>query len=170
MKLTLLLIIFSTFLFSCSNNAQNTTIEQAKKTAAIIKQMQPGGISTTENGWKMTAIIDGKRWSASSIIEPDMAGRILGDANEIKIGLPYNRSNMIAGRKTTFSHEDATDIFLPADEGGILGGYKGEMLITKADEQWAEGTFHFFASSERSDKRAEVTDGFFRISMANPQK
>jgi hypothetical protein len=115
-------------------------------------------------------MINGKQWTATSIIEPDMAGRISGDANEITIGLPYSRTNMVVGRKTTFSHDDATDIFLPASDGGILGGYKGEMVITKADDQWAEGTFYFSASSDRSDKTAEVTSGFFRISMAIPQK
>lgn len=170
MKQSFFLLVIIALFFSCRNSAQNKTIQEAKQLASSIKQMQPGGIPTTETGWTMKAIVNGKQWIASSIIKPDMAGRILGDANDIKIGLPYNRSNMIAGRKTTFSHDNATDIFLPEDEGGILGGYKGEMLITKADEQWAEGTFHFYASSDRSDKKAEVTDGFFRISMANPQK
>ena len=118
----------------------------------------------------MKATINGKQWTATSMISPDVAGRISGDANEIGIGLPYNRSNMVAGSKTTFSHDDATDIFLPASDGGILGGYKGEMIITKVNDQWAEGTFYFSASSDRSDKTAEVTDGFFRISMATPQK
>ena len=77
---------------------------------------------------------------------------------------------MVTGKKISFSRVEAVDLFLPADEGGILGGYKGEMLITKANEQWAEGTFYFTADSDRSDKKAEVIDGFFRISMVNPQK
>jgi hypothetical protein len=170
MKHTFLLLFISTFLFSCNNSAQNKNLTDAKEVAKAIKQIQPGGIPTTETGWMMKATINGKQWTASSIVQPDMAGRILGDADQISIGLPYNRSNMVAGSKTTFSHDDATDIFLPANEGGILGGYKGEMIITKVNEQWAEGTFYFSASSDRSNKTAEVTNGFFRISMATPQK
>jgi hypothetical protein len=170
MKQTFLLLILFTFLFSCNNNAQNKNLADAKKLSTAIKQMQPGGIATTENGWTMKAIINGKQWIATSIVSPDMAGRILGDANEIGIGLPYSRSNMVAGSKTTFNHDEAADIFLPESEGGILGGYKGEMIITKSNNEWAEGTFFLSASSERSNKTAEVTNGFFRISMANPQK
>ena len=168
MKQFFLFTIFGILLFSCSNNAQNKN--EATEVLAVIKKIPLGGILTTETGWTMKAIINGQKWTASSIISPDVAGRILGDANDIKIGLPYNRRYMVTGKKISFSRDEAVDLFLPADEGGILGGYKGEMLITKANEQWAEGTFYFTADSDRSDKKAEVIDGFFRISMVNPQK
>lgn len=170
MKKLLLLLTIYILLFSCNNNAQNKTLADANAVAVGVEKMQPGGIPTTENGWTMKAMINGKQWTANSIVSPDAAGRIIGDKNGMGIGLPYSRTNMSVGEKTTFSHDEAVDIFLPAEQGGILGGYKGEMVITKANGQWAEGTFYFSASSDRSDKTAEVTDGFFRISMASPQK
>jgi hypothetical protein len=50
------------------------------------------------------------------------------------------------------------------------GGRKGEMEITKVDDNWAEGKFSFTGSASSTTKTVEVTDGFFRISMAKPQK
>jgi hypothetical protein len=170
MKKTFLILFISILFFSCNNNAQNKNIAAAKKVEAGIKKIQPGGIVTTENGWTMKAVINGKQWIASSIVSPDMAGRILGDNNGTKIGLPYNRRNIVVGTKTIFSHDEVVDIFLPEGEGGILGGYKGEMIVTKVNNEWAEGTFSIAASSDRSNKTAEITNGFFRISMLNTQK
>jgi hypothetical protein len=111
----------------------------------------------------MTAKIGGKDWSASSIISPEAAGRIVGDEDGQSISLPYDRRNMVPGDKTTFSHDNAVDL-ITNDDVGLWGGYKGEMEITKVDENWAEGKFFFTGSSDA--KTIEVTEGFFRISMA----
>lgn len=166
MKQTFSILILATMLWSCGNNSQNKALSDAKQTQSAIKQMQPGGIPTTEGGWTMKAKIDGKDWVANSIIPPDLAGRISGDNNGESIGLPYDRRDMVVGNKTKFSQNNAVDLMLPDDEGGILGGYAGEMEITKVDDNWAEGKFFFTGSSSSSDKKVEVTDGFFRISLA----
>jgi hypothetical protein len=166
MKQIFSILILATMLWSCGNNDQNKALSDAKQAQAAVKQMQPGGIATTEGGLTMKAKIDGKDWVANSIIPPDLAGRISGDNGGESIGLPYDRRGMVVGEKTKFSHDNAVDLMLPDDEGGILGGYAGEMEITKVDENWAEGKFFFTGSSSRSDKKVEVTDGFFRISLA----
>jgi hypothetical protein len=54
------------------------------------------------------------------------------------------------------------------DDVVIYGGNTGEMEITKADGNWAEGKF-FFTCSGSTDKTVSVTDGFFRISLARKQ-
>jgi len=49
----------------------------------------------------------------------------------------------------------------------IWGGRKGEMEITKVDDKWVEGEFYFTAIASETDKTMEVTEGFFRISIAS---
>ena len=169
MKQTISILILAAMLYSCGNNSQNKALSDAKEIQSAIKQMQPGGIATTEGSWTMTAKIDGKDWVANSIIPPDVAGRISGDNGSESIGLPYDRRDMVVGEKTKFSQNNAVDLMLPSGEGGIMGGYKGEMEITKVDNNWAEGKFFFTGSTSSSDKNVEVTDGFFRISMARKQ-
>ena len=71
MKQLFLFTIFGIFLFSCSNNAQNKN--EATEVLAVIKKIPLGGIPTTETGWTMKAIINGQKWTASSIISPDVA-------------------------------------------------------------------------------------------------
>ena len=168
MKQTISILILATMLYSCGNNAQNKALNDAKDVQSAIKQMQPGGIPTTEGGWTMKAKIDGKDWVANSIIPPDIAGRISGDNGSESIGLPYDRRDIVVGEKTKFSETNAVDL-MTHDDVGIWGGRKGEMEITKVDNNWAEGKFFFTGSTSRSDKTIEVTDGFFRISMARKQ-
>ena len=134
MKKTIpMLIIMAAFLLaSCGNSSQNKALSDAKEVAAAIKQMQPGGIPTTSGGWTMTAKIDGKDWSANSLMPPEAAGRIVGDNDGVGISLPYDRRDIVLGEKTKFSHNNAVDIFTK-DEVAIWGGYAGEMEITKVD-------------------------------------
>jgi len=168
MKKTIpMLIIMAAFLLaSCGNSSQNKALSDAKEVAAAIKQMQPGGIHTTSGGWTMTAKIDGKDWSANSLMPPEAAGRIVGDNDGVGISLPYDRRDIVLGEKTKFSHNNAVDIFTK-DEVAIWGGYAGEMEITKVDGDWAEGKFNVTGTTSSDlNKKIEVTDGFFRISMA----
>lgn len=166
MKRTLSILLMSIVLFSCGNNTDNKTLTDAKNLQSDIQKMQPGGIPTSEGSWTMTAKINGKDWKANSIMPPDMAGRIAGNDNTTSIGLPYDRRGMVVGKKNKFSHDNAVDLMLPSSEGGILGGYNGEMEITKVDDKWVEGKFFFSGSSGSSDSKAEVTEGFFRISTS----
>lgn len=161
-----LLLIMVTLLFSCGNTEQNNAAEHAKEVQSAVKKNMPGGIPVSADGYMMKAKINGKEWEAISMMSPDAAGRIIGDNNGESISLPLygGRAKLVQGKKTTFSEDEAVDL-MTNDEVGIWGGRKGEMEITKVDEKFAEGKFYFTASSSRSDKTFEVTDGYFRIPL-----
>jgi hypothetical protein len=163
MKQVLLLCCISGILFSCGSSDPVKAVRDAKQVQSELKKIQPGGIPVSTGGWTMTAKIGGKDWAASSIMSPDVAGRIAGEGDDQTISLPYDRRSMVVGDKTSFSHNNAVDL-MTNDDVGLWGGYKGEMEITKVDDNWAEGKFFFTGSSD--DKTIEVTEGFFRISMA----
>lgn len=67
--------------------------------------------------------------------------------------------------KIAFGEDNAVDLSTN-DHEGMWGGRKGEMEITKVDNNWAEGKFYFTASSSSANNTIEVTDGFFRIPIA----
>ena len=73
-----------------------------------------------------------------------------------------------SARPTLAANTDAVDMRLN-DDVALWSAKSGEMEITKADDQWAEGRFSFIAKGFQTDKTMEVTDGFFRISMARQQ-
>lgn len=165
MKKTLYILITAVILTSCSNTDKNKTVSDAKQVQSELKTMQPGGIPTTEGGYTMTAKIGGKDWSATSIISPETAGRIVGDNNGVYISLPYDIREMVVGYKNTFSHNNAVDLMTNDGEVILWGGYAGEMEITKVEGGWAEGKFFLTGSRSSDAKTIEVTDGFFRISI-----
>ncbi len=168
MKQTLSILIMSAILSSCGNSDQSKAIEQAKQVQSEIKKIRSGTIATKEDGWSMKAKINGKDWVAASIMSPDAAGRIIGYYNDEYIGLPYDRRYFVVGKKITFGENNAVDL-ATNDDVGMWGGRKGEMEITKVDDNWAEGKFFFTGSTSSSNKTVEVTEGFFRISLAKPQ-
>ncbi len=156
-------LIIATMLVSCSNGNGSKVLDYRDK-------IRYGTIETKEGGWSMKAKIDGKDWRATSIMQPDAAGRIIGYYfNREYIGLPYDRRDMVVGKKIKFSENNAVDLSIN-DDVDLWAGRKGEMEITKVDKNWAEGTFFFTAGTSSSDKTVEVTDGFFRISVAKPQQ
>lgn len=163
-KTTSKLILAALLLTSCGNSNLN----DAKEVQSAIQSMRPGGIPTTEGGWTMKAKLNGKSWTANSIISPKAAGRIVGDNNGESISLPYDRRGMVVGNKTRFSHNNAVDL-MTNDEVALWGGYAGEMEITKVDGEWAEGKFFLTGSTSSSDKTMEVTEGFFRIALNEKQ-
>jgi len=166
MKQILMILWIATILSSCGNSAQKNALSDAKKLEAGIKQMQTGGIPTTEGGWTMTAKFNGKDWSANSLMPLEATGRIIGDNDGVSISLPYDRREMTLGYKNKISHNNDVDIFTH-DDVAIWAGYEGEMEITKVDGDWVEGKFFVTGStSDAPDKKLEITDGFFRISLA----
>ena len=162
MKQILPSLMIAVVLIACGNSDKSKKVSDAKEVQSDLKKMQPGGIRTTEGGWTMKAKIGGKDWSATSIISPEAAGRIVGDNNGVSISLPYDIREMIVGYKNTFSHNNAVDL-MTNDDVRLWGGYAGEMEITKVEGGWAEGKFFLTGSSDA--KTIEVTDGFFRISI-----
>ena len=63
---------------------------------------------------------------------PEAAGRIIGYSGEEYIGLPYDKDEMLVGKKDIFSEDNAVDLST-TDEVGMWGGRKGEMEITKVE-------------------------------------
>jgi hypothetical protein len=159
-----LLLTFPILLFFSSCHSQQS---DAKKVATDIQQTReentPGSIPTATGGLTMKATIAGKPWEANSMMPPEAASRIIGYHQKISISLPYDRRYLYVGKKITFSDHQAVDLFTN-DDIGIWGGRKGVMEITKVDDNWAEGSFYFTATTtEHPDKSVEVTDGFFRV-------
>ena len=150
-------------LFSCGSSTQNKAIEDQKLAQKIIEASEPGRIPAKEGGWTMTAKIDGKEWSASSFFQIDFQDRIHGFYKEESISLPYDKRQMKAGGKIIFG-DDHVALLFPNDDA-IWDGRKGEMEITKVENDWAEGRFFFTAITSTTAKTKEVTDGFFRISL-----
>lgn len=164
MKQNTFILLAAAVLFSYDGNAQNTPRQQADKTQAAIKAAAPGSVPATATGYTMRAKIDGKSWTATSMMPPDYAGRIIGYNGKEYIGFPYSKSGLKVGMKTVFSEDEAVDLATNEKEaGGMWGGRKGEMEITKITGQWVEAKFFFTATSSRSKQKREVTDGFFRI-------
>ena len=163
MKYAVLFIMMLFLLGSC-NSQQTAAKQQAEAIKNAIAKTRPGTVATKEGSWSMTATINGKKWIASSVMPPEAAGRIIGYYKEEYIGLPYDKRNMVAGKKIKFGEDNAVDLST-SDDIGLWGGRKGEMEITKVNDNWAEGKFYFTGSTSRSDKTVEVTDGFFRIQL-----
>jgi hypothetical protein len=165
LKNSLLLFAVCIFLFSC-NNGNNDAATKAKDIQNMVKQNSPGSVPTSPDGITLTAKIDGKDWKASAMMPPDKAGVILGENNGESISLPYyDKHNFLASDKRKLGEgHDLAEMRLN-DAVGLWTGTKGEMEITKVDDNWAEGKFSFTAKGFQSDKTIEVTDGFFRISL-----
>ena len=158
-----LLISFTSVLIitSCSSG-QNNARNQAEKIKTAIVESSPGTIPTAEGGWAMTAKVNGKAWTATSLMPPEAAGRIIGYYNKEYIGLPYNKQNMRIG-KIALGEAEAADIFFIGV--GLSTTKNGEIEIIHADEQKAEGKFYFTCVENSTGKLIEVTDGYFKIFM-----
>ncbi len=164
MKTTLALTILAAFTFmtmSCSNSSSQAP-KKAKELQTAIKDMMPGSIATSADGYTMKAKINGKQWTADSMMPAVAAGRIVGYHNGEYIGLPFDIRDMVVGNKITFGEDNATDL-MTNDVVGMWGGRKGEMEITKVDDKYAEGTFYFTGSTSSTNKTMDVTEGFFRV-------
>ena len=164
MKKIIIILFGAAFIVSCNSKKNNSAVSDAKEVQKQLTEMRPGSIPTTDGGWTMTAKINGKPWKATSMYDPESAGRIVGDNNGEGFGLPFDRRDMVVGNKTTFSHDNAVDLSTFEGENmEFWGGYKGEMEITKVDAKSAEGRFVVTGTMTDSDKKVEITDGFFRI-------
>jgi hypothetical protein len=164
-RLSLLLLLAST-VFAC-NGQQNDAKKLSKGIQNLRKELSPGSIATSANSYYMKCKINGKDWEANSIMPPDVAGRIMGDNNGEFISLPYyDRRNFLALKKRKLGDGHSNVDMSLHDGAGYWGAKSGEMEITKVDDQWAEGTFSFIAGTSQSDKTMAVTNGVFRISIA----
>jgi hypothetical protein len=139
---------------------------EAEQTAQKIKETReantPAAETPSENGIYLKATIDGKPWQAEKMI-PDMDPnssykRIHGEKGEIMISFQLWKPQ--TGMKREFKEDYAADFF---SEDGIFGGRKGEVIVTKADGQFIEGTFYFTATTMANNTKHEITNGSFRV-------
>lgn len=135
--------------------------KQAQQVKNAITEISPGTIPAQEGSWTITARINGKRWAATSVMPPEVTGRIIGYYEKEYIGLPYSKTDMIAGKKITINEDNAVDLSM--NDGCLYTNPQGTIEITKADEQGAEGKFFFSNTCISTKKETIVTDGFFRI-------
>ncbi len=155
----LIMLVF--FLISCKGKSQSDAQKTVGNIQSMVKQHTPGSVPTSETGYYMKATINGKEWTANEMLPPEQPARIIGYNGKESISLPYDRRDMVVGDKTNFKNS-AVDLMLN-DDVGIWGGHSGEMEITKVDDKSAEGKFYFTADGLQTDKKIQVTNGFFRV-------
>jgi hypothetical protein len=161
MKLSYLSILL--FLAAGACNSQQSNLEKAKQTQKAIQAARPGTIPTVAGSWSLTATMDGKSWKAESMFPPDDAGRIIGYIGDSYISLPrIQRQFAKVGTKRVFGEDNAVDVNIDGDPA-FYAGKTGELVITRIDGDWVEGTFFFTATSSSSSKKIVVTNGSFRV-------
>lgn len=169
MKYILAALASSVMVFSnCQSPTESKAKEIASEVQAALKEFAPGAIPTSENGYSMKAKIDGRDWTASHMIPDESASnskRIQAEDDEMSIGFYISLPGLEPGKKRSFSENHAVDLWPKSNGSGFWAGKDGEVEVTKIDEQWLEGKFHFSASSSSSNKVYQVTDGFFRIPL-----
>ena len=157
---TLSILSFMMLAASCTGQSADAS-KTAKGIQNLMKTSTPGSVATTDNGFKMTAKIDGNDWAATEMMPPERAGRILGSINADYISMPFDRRSMVVGNKIKLGDgHGSVDIFM---KDNLWSAKTGEMEITKVDEKSAGGKFYFTAGGFNSDKKMECTEGFFRI-------
>lgn len=158
MKYTTGILLIAAIVYSCSSRSQSAAPEKSKEIQAASK---PGTVAVSTAGYTMQAKIDGKEWIATSMVPPEVAGRIIGYYKEEYIGLPYSKSNLVKGKIILLGEDEAADLFIK--NGCLFKNVRGKIEITKADENSAEGKFYFTTVCSNTNKTFSVTDGFFRI-------
>jgi hypothetical protein len=161
MKLSYLSLIFFFAVSAC--NSQQSNLDKAKQTQKAIQAARPGTVPTATGSWTLTATMNGKTWTAESMYPPDDANRIIGYIGNSYISLPkIQRQFSKVGEKRVFGDDNAADVNIDGDPA-FYAGRTGELVITKMDGDWVEGTFFFTAASSNSSKKVVVTNGFFRV-------
>ena len=128
------------------------------------KNLPAGAVRTTVGGYTMRARINGKLCNASFMLPPETAEQIVGFYDGDKyIGLPYNKSNFVVGKKLSF--DDANADLTTNDKVQVWNGRDGVMEITSVNANWVEGKFFFTGHSYDAKHTITVTAGFFRIPL-----
>jgi hypothetical protein len=140
--------------------------QRAPQVQPVVQAIRPGTIPTKADGYTMRAKINGKEWTAVSMMPLQAADRVIGYRGDSYIGFGLRARSATVGKPIAFSENNAADLSIEGDDA-FWGGRTGEMVITKMDAQWIEGTFRFTATSQSSgsSKKVEVTDGVFRAAM-----
>jgi hypothetical protein len=151
-----LIIIIMLFSSGYKENA-----ELVNNSQSVIEKAIQGTQVTANDGYLMKATIDGKLWQSTSMAPVEASGRIVGYCNGQYIGLPFNKSYLVAGKKIAIDQEEAADLFLK--DGCSYPITNGQMAITKVADNWVEGSFYFTTVCSTTNKTVKITEGFFRI-------
>lgn len=159
-------LLFAMFTITVCKGQSNKALKDQQDVYKSLEDMKAKGLyPSTEGGWTMTALIDGKPWKATGVYSPALSSRITGVYKESKISMP-DPARLTAGLKINFGEHNVVD-FSPVDNPDFWGSRSGQMEITKVTGDWAEGKFSFTATMRGSNQKIEVTNGFFRISSKN---
>ncbi|PSL45713.1 hypothetical protein CLV51_104420 [Chitinophaga niastensis] len=165
MKLYSLLMISICLLTACQSQQQSDAKKLAAGIQGAVKEHSPGSIATSATGYSMKAKINGKDWVAVAMMPIQGIDRVIGYIDDGGyIGLGVNKDEP-QGRKLNINETNAADLYIVNGGEALLDKTKGQIVITKQDGQWMEGTFYFTASSSQADKTIQVTDGTFRIPL-----
>ena len=157
----LLLSMICCTLAACHNPAQ----DEAQQTAAAIqdamKTYGPPQVATSEGGYVMHAVVDGKPWKASRMMEINMSNEhfIQGTGNGTQIGFYIDLEHHRPDHENKLGLGHSADV---AIGNGSWHAVEGGYTIGKAAPSLIEGRFHFTARKFQSDQTLEVTDGVFR--------
>ena len=165
-----LLLVFICVLSAC--NGQQSDAKKVKdEIQATMKAHTPGSIATSATGYFMKAKIDGKDWAAVSMMPIEGIDRAIGYTGDGGyISLPGIKKTRPQGYILTLGEAYGADIYIVGDKSLIdkdgnailLDKQEGKIEITKRDGEWIEGRFYFTATSSKSDKKKQVTEGYFR--------
>jgi hypothetical protein len=148
-------------LAACQSPAQ----EQAQQTAAAIqdamKSYGPPMVDTSDGGYVLQAVIDGKPWKATRMMEINGSNEhlIRGTGDEVQLGFYIDSEHPYLGRERPLGEGHSADLMIG---DGSWHAVKGGYTIDKVDPASIEGRFHFTAQKFQSSETLEVTDGTFR--------
>jgi hypothetical protein len=164
----ILLIVCSSVIISFITACNGTRSEAQKQSELIqttLKENSPGSISTSKDGYYLSAKLDGKEWSANAMMADNSASSnikmIHAEGGDDVIKLQLYKPRIVVGKKVAFNEQSPANLFTA--DGAMYSGNTGEIEITKVDDQWIEGSFHFTATTSSSNAKVEVTDGRFRV-------
>jgi hypothetical protein len=173
MKKTWILLLFAAYVAQACSNSQSEAKSHAAAIQQLVEKHTPGSVATLPGGYFMEATINGKPWAASHML-PDMDERsnyknIRGEVNGDAITFRLWKQRTEPGKSAAFSETNNATYFLAA-ASEIFSGQTGAVEITRLDNEWLEGRFHFTGISTASKEKVEVTDGRFRVASGLAQQ
>ena len=157
---------------SC-NSAQSETQQQADLIEKTMKENSPNAVTTTESGSYLKAKVDGKEWTAATMVPNHDASSstmmVRGERGKDVIHFQLWKPSLAIGKKKPFDESSPAGIYMESNNA-MISGNTGQVEITKMDNEWVEGIFYFTATGvvydaagNSSPKTVVVTEGRFRV-------
>jgi hypothetical protein len=139
-----------------------TACQQRQQPTVYIPN-DPVSTPTSPDGYYMKANIDGKNWIAGGMTLGFEKYMIMGfTAYQVNLMLDVTKENK-EGSKIPINEQGGASIHVGGADAPSFDHYKGEIIITRNDGKWLEGTFAFTGNDYRYTEVVKVTDGFFRV-------